>query len=38
MAVRARFENTPDVGVFLKLTNTYCLAAFGGSEVIYLRL
>jgi hypothetical protein len=36
VAVRARFENTPDVGVFLKLTNTYCLAAFGGSEVSLL--
>jgi hypothetical protein len=33
MAVRARFENSADVGVFLRLTNTYCLAAYGGSEV-----
>ena len=33
MAVRARFENSSDIGVFLKLTSTYCISAYGGSEV-----
>lgn len=35
MALRAQFENSDDVGVFSKLTNTYCLVAIGGSEVFY---
>lgn len=32
MAVRAQFENSSDIGVFSKLTNTYCLLSYGGSE------
>jgi translation initiation factor 6 len=32
MAIRAQFENSSDIGVFTKLTNSYCLLAFGGSE------
>lgn len=32
MAVRAQFENSSEIGVFAKLTNAYCLAAYGGSE------
>lgn len=35
MAVRAQFENNNEVGVFSKLTNTYCLVAIGGSENFY---
>eukprot|EP00056_Hartaetosiga_gracilis_P016224 m.4359 g.4359 ORF g.4359 m.4359 type:complete len:238 (+) comp3868_c0_seq1:58-771(+) len=35
MAVRAQFEGSNDIGVFAKLTNTYCLAALGGSENFY---
>ncbi|KZV94734.1 eukaryotic translation initiation factor 6 [Exidia glandulosa HHB12029] len=31
MAVRAQFENSSDIGVFSKLTNSYCLVALGGS-------
>eukprot|EP01111_Echinosteliopsis_oligospora_P011240 TRINITY_DN365_c0_g1_i1.p1 TRINITY_DN365_c0_g1~~TRINITY_DN365_c0_g1_i1.p1 ORF type:complete len:246 (-),score=76.19 TRINITY_DN365_c0_g1_i1:31-768(-) len=32
MAVRAQFENSSEIGVFSKLTNAYCLVAYGGSE------
>jgi len=32
MAVRAQFENSSEIGVFAKLTNSYCLLAHGGSE------
>jgi len=32
MAIRTQFENSSEIGVFSKLTNTYCLLAFGGSE------
>lgn len=32
MALRAAFENSNEVGVFAKLTNTYCLTAVGGTE------
>ncbi|KAI0244799.1 Eukaryotic translation initiation factor 6 [Massospora cicadina] len=32
MAVRAQFENSNEVGVFSRLTNSYCLVAIGGSE------
>jgi len=32
MAVRAQFENSNEIGVFSRLTNAYCLAAYGGSE------
>ncbi|CRL01685.1 CLUMA_CG014904, isoform A [Clunio marinus] len=35
MALRAEFENSSDIGVFAKLTNTYCLTAIGGSEAFY---
>lgn len=35
MAVRAQFENSNEVGVFAKLTNTYCLVGIGGSENFY---
>jgi translation initiation factor 6 len=35
MAIRAQFENSNEVGVFAKLTNTYCLVAIGGSENFY---
>jgi len=31
MAVRTQFENSSDIGVFSKLTNSYCLVALGGS-------
>jgi translation initiation factor 6 len=32
MAVRVQFENSSEIGVFSKLTNSYCLLALGGSE------
>ncbi|KAI8836696.1 Eukaryotic translation initiation factor 6 [Chytriomyces hyalinus] len=35
MAVRTAFENSNDIGVFSKLTNSYCLVAIGGSENFY---
>lgn len=35
MAVRVQFENNNEVGVFSKLTNSYCLVAVGGSENFY---
>ena len=35
MAVRAQFEGNNDIGVFSKLTNSYCLVAIGGSENFY---
>lgn len=35
MASRAQFENSNDIGVFSKLTNSYCLVAIGGSENFY---
>ncbi|PIA12932.1 translation initiation factor 6 [Coemansia reversa NRRL 1564] len=35
MAVRAQFENSNEIGVFSKLTNSYCLVALGGSENFY---
>lgn len=35
MALRVQFENNNEVGVFAKLTNTYCLVAIGGSENFY---
>lgn len=35
MASRAQFENNNDIGVFSKLTNSYCLVAIGGSENFY---
>eukprot|EP00055_Hartaetosiga_balthica_P002302 m.3521 g.3521 ORF g.3521 m.3521 type:complete len:238 (-) comp2080_c0_seq1:135-848(-) len=35
MAVRAQYEGSNEIGVFAKLTNTYCLAALGASENFY---
>lgn len=35
MAFRLQFEGNNEVGVFAKLTNTYCLTAIGGSENFY---
>lgn len=35
MAVRVQFENNNEIGVFSKLTNSYCLTAIGGSENFY---
>lgn len=35
MAIRSRFENSDDVGVYAKLTNSYCLVGLGGSENFY---
>ncbi|KAJ0960884.1 hypothetical protein J5N97_001234 [Dioscorea zingiberensis] len=35
MASRVQFDNCNEVGVFSKLTNAYCLVAFGGSEKFY---
>lgn len=35
MATRVQFENNNEVGVFSKLTNSYCLVAIGGSENFY---
>lgn len=35
MANRVQFENSSEVGVFAKLTNSYCLTALGGSENFY---
>eukprot|EP00005_Dracoamoeba_jomungandri_P003506 CAMPEP_0174258072 /NCGR_PEP_ID=MMETSP0439-20130205/7133_1 /TAXON_ID=0 /ORGANISM="Stereomyxa ramosa, Strain Chinc5" /LENGTH=244 /DNA_ID=CAMNT_0015341433 /DNA_START=87 /DNA_END=821 /DNA_ORIENTATION=+ len=32
MAVRAQFENSSEIGVFSRLTNAYCLVAYGGSD------
>ena len=33
--VRTSFENNNEVGVFSKLTNSYCLVAIGGSANFY---
>lgn len=35
MAQRCQYENSNDIGVFAKLTNTYCLCSSGGSEAFY---
>ena len=35
MAFRVQFEGNNEVGVFAKLTNSYCLVAIGGSENFY---
>jgi len=34
-AQRAQFENSNEVGVFAKLTNSYCLTGLGGSQNFY---
>ena len=33
--VRTHFENNNEIGVFSKLTNSYCLVAIGGSANFY---
>lgn len=35
MANRCQYENSNDIGVFAKLTNSYCLVAIGSSENFY---
>ncbi|KIY51763.1 translation initiation factor 6 [Fistulina hepatica ATCC 64428] len=35
MATRTTFENSSDIGVFSRLTNSYCLAAIQGSTNFY---
>ncbi|KAF8822329.1 putative eukaryotic initiation factor-6 [Cardiosporidium cionae] len=35
MAIRTQFESSNEVGVFSKLTNSYCLVALGGSQNFY---
>ncbi|GAU95462.1 hypothetical protein RvY_07074 [Ramazzottius varieornatus] len=35
MAVRTQFESSNEVGVFTKLTNSYCLVAIGGAQNFY---
>ena len=35
MATRIQFENSNDIGVFAKLTNSYCLVSNAGSENFY---
>ena len=35
MASRVQFEGNNEIGVFAKLTNSYCLVAIGGSENFY---
>ncbi|ESK95323.1 eukaryotic translation initiation factor 6 [Moniliophthora roreri MCA 2997] len=35
MATRIQFENSSDIGVFAKLTNSYCLVAIQGSTNFY---
>lgn len=35
MATRIQFENSSDIGVFSKLTNSYCLVAINGSTNFY---
>jgi translation initiation factor 6 len=35
MAVRVSFENSSEIGVFARLTNSYCLVAIGGSANFY---
>lgn len=35
MAVRARYENSNEIGVYAKLTNTYCMVGVGGSQNFY---
>jgi translation initiation factor 6 len=35
MAVRCQFENSPEIGVFSTLTNSYCVVALGEAENFY---
>eukprot|EP01097_Dermamoeba_algensis_P008141 TRINITY_DN5289_c0_g1_i1.p1 TRINITY_DN5289_c0_g1~~TRINITY_DN5289_c0_g1_i1.p1 ORF type:complete len:244 (+),score=51.73 TRINITY_DN5289_c0_g1_i1:95-826(+) len=34
MAVRTQFENSSEIGVFSKLTNSYCLVSLGGTDAV----
>jgi len=35
MAVRARYENSNEIGVYSKLTNAYCMVGVGASQNFY---
>lgn len=35
MSIRCRFENSSEIGVFVRLTNSYCIVAQGSSENFY---
>jgi len=35
MAVRARYENTNEIGVYVTLTNSYCMVGTGGHQTFY---
>lgn len=35
MSRRCQFENSNDIGVFCKLTSTYCIVSVGASENFY---
>ena len=35
MALRCQFENSSEIGVFARLTNSYCLVTVGGSANFY---
>lgn len=35
MAIRVSYENSCEIGVFAKLTNSYCLVSLGGTENFY---
>ena len=35
MALRVQYENNNEIGVFSKLTNTYCLVGLGANEAFY---
>lgn len=35
MAIRCAFESSAEIGVFVCLTNAYCLVCEGGSENFY---
>ena len=35
MSIRTNFENSNDIGIFAKLTNSYCIVGNGGSENFY---
>ncbi|KAJ5066630.1 eukaryotic translation initiation factor 6 [Anaeramoeba ignava] len=35
MAFRAQFQHSSDIGVFARLTNSYCLVGLGGTENFY---
>ena len=35
MALRTQFQNSSDIGVFAKLTNSYCLVPIAECEAFY---